>query len=227
MDTYNVYREQSFSPEIKTEIFDLMTNAFMKNPMIGDYLFQGNWEHVHDFIELTVEYYIRCGEIIVCKNNESGKLAAVAAFGTPGLSPLSPTTIIKSGLLLKFIALVFKVGFPTVKRVLDYADTLAEGHLAEPHYYLYMLSSVERGAGRLVLNEAIERYTKDHIIFFESTVTKDDHAYYKSFGARPLGEVHIDGISNMFFVIDRSNEEPVFTERRKARSGSVADRRSN
>ncbi|MDV0446295.1 hypothetical protein MsAg5_01250 [Methanosarcinaceae archaeon Ag5] len=206
MSNYTIYQEENFTVETKNEIFQVMTESFMKNPLVGDYFFRQNEKKVYAFIQTTIEYYMRLGDIIVCKN-ESGKIVAVCALGMPDIEPVSLGSVIKNGMLLDFIGLIFKVGPSDVQRTLKAADILDANHIHEPHCYLYMLSSVEKGAGRALLTQVIDTYTQDNMIYFESTVTKNDHAYYKSFGAKSIGETTIGGISNMFFVFEKKGNE--------------------
>lgn len=204
MNHYVVYREQDFSADTTNDIYKVFTEAFLKNPMIGDYFFNKDRKKIFEFIKTTIKFYIKLGHVFVCKN-ESGDIVAAAALGLPGTKPLSVKSVIKNGFLPDFIKFFFTVGIKDAKKVLSTGDILEKNHFKDPHFYLYMLASVEKGAGRVLFNKVIDSYS-ENTIFFESSVTKNDHEYYKSFGAKPIGEIFIGGVSNMLFVIKNSED---------------------
>lgn len=64
---------------------------------------------------------------------------------------------------------------------------------------MFMLASVKKGCGRLLMNMCHETF-KGHALYWESSVPENDHSYYKSFGAKMIGEETIYGMSNAYFV---------------------------
>lgn len=198
-------RKNDFSVFQVSEIADILTDAFLNNPVIGGYFFDYNRKKVAVFMQVCTEYYARFGSVYTCVNSEN-RLVAVSLWTEPGSRPIGLWNVLKGGMLFSFLKVLSQVGLKSLYHILQYQRLADLHHPQEPHCYLFMLASIEKGAGRTLLQHNMEEY-KGETLYWESSVGKDNHAYYKSFGAEMFHEERWNGTSTGFFMRKKESRE--------------------
>ncbi len=172
----------------------------MKSEMIGGYVFRHNAAHLLLFMNICVMYYNRVADLFVCRD-EGGRIVSVALWTTPEQDFIGIPALLKHGFAIDLLKAVLKVGPLTVKRIIDLLSVDKSSCPKEPACYLFLIGSIARGAGREVMTYCIDYY-RGNLLYWESAVPKDDHAYYKSFGAKPCGTVQFGDEGMMLFTLD-------------------------
>lgn len=195
---YRFIREGEVTPQMFNDMSELLAESFLHNPMFGEYIFKGDRRKMLALMRLCLMYYIRYG-IVYSLRDKNGKAAALSLWNAPGTKVLDISTLLFHGFFFATVRSLMIIGPGVLKKVLYATEINEKHHIKEPHYYLFMLSSVKKGAGRILLDRCHEEF-KGNLLYWESSVPKDNHSYYKSFGAEMIGEEVIYGLSNAFFI---------------------------
>ncbi|MEG2277726.1 MAG: hypothetical protein RSC80_07850 [Odoribacter sp.] len=192
---FNCTRETLLTQEMN----DLLTDTFLRNPIFGDNIFGGDRGKMSLMMHLCLLYYSRYG-IIYSLRDCNNRIVALSLWDEPGATPLDFGALLTHGFFFVTIKNTLGIGLKRMKKLLNIMNINEQHHIKEPHYYMFMLGSIKKGCGRILFNDCLERF-KGHTLFWDSSVAKDNHAYYKSFGAEMIGEEIIDGYSNAYFVL--------------------------
>lgn len=180
------------------EMCKVLTDSFLQNPMFGQDIFKGSYHRLYALMRLCLLYYFRFGMVYYLRDSNN-QVAALSLWNAPGTKPLDIGALLTHGFIIATIRSISTIGITRLKRTL-YASAINEKHhVKTPHYYMFMLASAQKGAGRILLNNCRETF-KGHALYWESSAPKDNHAYYKSFGATMIGEEYIFGLSNAYFI---------------------------
>lgn len=193
----NIVTAQKLDKEQKNAFIAMMTEAFTHNPFIAT-LLHDDRQKIEALIRLTSSYYLKKGAVEIMYDDARRPVAAaiLAPVGTP---TMSIGHFIRAGLLGTTLRTVRTLGRADVNRLFGALEELEKHEITEPHCYLYMLGSVQKGCGRQVMNHVIDRYAQDSIMYWESSVAPNDHEYYRSFGATMYDRADVVGVDNGFF----------------------------
>ncbi len=184
--------------QMTPEMNDVITNSFLHNPMFGINIFKSDRRRLSALMKLCLLYYFRFGIVYSLRDNNN-KIVALSLWNAPGTKFMDIWALLTRGFFLTTIHNLFIIGPKILIRAL-YADEInIKHHIREPHYYLFMLASIEHRCGRILLNKCRETF-RGNALYWESSVPKNNHAYYKSFGAEMIGEEIIYGMSNAYFI---------------------------
>lgn len=183
--------------KITPQMNDVLTSTFLQNPMFGEYIFEGDRRGLSSMMHLCLLYYSRYG-IIYSLRDSDDKIVALSLWNEPGGTP-DIIKLMTHGFFFATVKFGLTTGYKNLQKFLNVLEVNGKHHIKEPHYYMSILSSIRKGCGRILFNNCLEQF-KGHTLFWESSVSKDNHVYYKSFGAEMIGEEIIHGYSTAFFV---------------------------
>lgn len=188
--------------KITLEMNDVLTSTFLQNPMFGEYIFERDRRGLSSLMHLCLLYYSRYG-IIYSLRDSDDKIVALSLWNEPGGVPLDIIKLMTHGFFFATAKCGLTIGYNKIQKLLNVIKVNEKHHIKEPHYYMFIIASIRKGCGRMLFNNCLDQF-KGHTLFWESSVSKDNHAYYKSFGAEMIGEEIIHEYSNAFFIFNSS-----------------------
>lgn len=203
MDEYNI---EQLLPDISEErvisVANVLTDSFKDTPLFKDLLFPNKMDGIRDFMLFLTVYYLKTGHVYAMYEKEDMKKQnplAVSLWNTPEDISICFRGVIKSGTFGKLFTAIVHVGLPAVVRLIQFMSMEDKHRIKGDFVYLFMVASIRKGCGAMLLQDNVNSF-EGNDMYLESSVSKNDHAYYKQFGFEMISREIYQGIDNAFFV---------------------------
>lgn len=167
----------------------VLCQAFEKDP-----LYQAVFQNEKDlcrYIRLMVEYYNRNGEIHVAVVDE--KIVGASIWNHKGKPFFSIRSVFVSGMIGQIIKFLLLIQLKSMIRLRNETLITERYHYNQEHHYLFMIGSVYRGAGRALMDYAIEKF-RDCPIYLENSNIKDNNYFYQRLGFHSIKTIEVLGV---------------------------------
>ncbi len=182
---YSISPIKKLSPEWVVQTVAKMTQVFENDPVF-QFIFQSSKELAR-FLEICLLYYLKQGTVLGAYD-EQGELRGISLWNTPGGSPVSVKSVLKSGMLGKFLGLLFHVRTGSFYRMLKLSDLTGKKHPEKEHAYLFLLAAFQPGAGGALLEEAFLNFG-DCDSYLENSNPRANNAFYQKHGFELLPKI--------------------------------------
>ncbi len=161
------------------------THAFKGDPTF-DFIFHSPKE-LAQLVTVNLHYYLKKGTVFGAYD-ERGILQGISLWNEPGGEPITPKSVLASGLLKNFCKFFFHIRIGSFYRMLKMSDCTQKNHPKGDHWYLYWITAFRPGAGGALLEDAIVRVQGYDVYLENSNPIKNNH-FYGKYGFEPLMEI--------------------------------------
>ncbi|MDD3164434.1 MAG: hypothetical protein PHS97_01090 [Oscillospiraceae bacterium] len=174
--TYQVKQRHALTKEEFEPLLSLLSTAFADDPLFG-FLFHDSME-LRRFLCVCLHYYLKMGRCYTA-SDETGKVCGAALWNEPGGRLITPYNVIKSGMLGAYLGLLLTLSPRSTYKMLKMSNLTQAHHIAERHWYLFLLASIQPGAGSALV-EGMTAQLGESVVYLEnSKPEKNAHFYHK------------------------------------------------
>ncbi|AWW27512.1 GNAT family N-acetyltransferase [Acetobacterium sp. K1/6] len=168
---------------------DVLCHAFKNDPLYRT-VFQ-NEKDLCRYIKLMVNYYNRNGEIHVAVVDD--KVVGASIWNHKGRPFFSIRTALVSGMLGELIKFLMLAQVKSLIMVKNEALITERYHYNKEHHYIFMLGSVMKGAGRVLMEYDIKKFSECPIYLENSNIT-DNKNFYERLGFHSIKTIDVMGV---------------------------------
>ena len=182
--------EKKLDPNSLEKVSEVLGQAFKSDPLY-DAVFQ-NEKDLCRYIRLMVNYYNRNGEIHVAVVED--KIVGASVWNHKGKPFFSIRAVLTSGMLGSILKFILLIQIKSMIKLKNETLITERYHYNKEHHYLFMIGSVEKGAGRALMEYDIKKFD-DCPIYLENSNIKDNQRFYERLGFHSIKTIEVMGIS--------------------------------
>lgn len=169
---------------------DVLTTAF-KNDLLYQAIFQNERELLR-YLKLMLDYFNDNGEIHTAVFDD--KIVGVSIWNFKGTPFFSIRNALKSGMFGEIFKFLMIIQIKSLIKLQNEGLITERYHYNREHHYLFMIGSVMKGSGHLLMEYATGKFS-DCPIYLENSNTKDNRFFYERHGFQSIKTIDVMDIS--------------------------------
>jgi GNAT superfamily N-acetyltransferase len=172
------------------QITEVLTTAFKDDPLYQE-IFESEKE-LRRYLRLMADYYNHNGEVHTAVVD--GEIVGVSVWNFKGTPFFSLRSALKCGMFGEVLKFLMITRIKSLIKLKNEELITERYHYNREHHYLFMIGSVMRGAGRTLMEYAIEKFS-DCPIYLENSNVKKNRIFYERLGFHPIKRIEVLGVS--------------------------------
>ncbi|MBC3889689.1 hypothetical protein GH810_15370 [Acetobacterium paludosum] len=169
---------------------DILTAAFKDDPLYQA-IFQ-NERELRRYLKLMLDYFNENGEIHTAVVND--EIVGVSIWNFKGTPFFSIRNALTSGMFGEIFKFLMITQVKSLIKLKNEGLITERYHYKREHHYLFMIGSVKKGAGRLLMEYAIGKFSECPI-YLENSNIKDNKIFYERLEFHSIKTIDVMGIS--------------------------------
>lgn len=171
------------------ESADVLTAAFRDDPLYNA-IFQ-NEKELRIYLKMMIDYYKKNGEIHLAM--EGQKIIGVSLWNPGGGSFFSIGNVLASHMFGDIFRFFLMIRLKSILKLKNEVLITERYHFKREHHYLFMIGSVQKGAGRCLMEYAMEKFD-NYPIYLENSNIKDNQKFYGKLGFEAFKTIEVMGV---------------------------------
>lgn len=180
-----VKKAENLSEDCFESLVDTTAETFLDDPSFA-FLFSSP-RHMKKFISVCMKYYYQSGQMFICESGD-GKIYGMSCWVDSTGEKMGRHTMKKYGISNEFRRVLMSLSPRSIFRVIRLASLTDKSHIKEPHAYLVLLASFQKGTGGIMIEDYISSHPSETLYLENSNIDKNT-GFYTKYGFEPLKEI--------------------------------------